>query len=331
MNALKRVAMEALYSPAKRRIMAAPTPADFELASSMISRFLCPITKELMVDPVLAPDGHTYDRKAIIKWCVIKGTCPLMPNVTISVKQLIPNRAVKHAIMELMESGSVDDATTRVWHLEQDDEKSAEACFAEGRISDAAFLGHAGAQGIMASRYYEGEGVTQDFGRCVEWAHLGALNNDATSQFRLGYAYHMGEGVEKNWKTALQYYEQAFANKVTESAANIAIMYYEGGPELGKDTEKVLEWGKECHKNKWVSYLVAKVYYDGVGAPKDFVKARQNVQRDDSSDAKFMYGRMMVRGEGGPKNVLKGIRLIHAASRQGNEEAKTFIAKLSTI
>ena len=28
----------------------------------------CPITGELMVDPVSDPNGHTYERKAILKW-----------------------------------------------------------------------------------------------------------------------------------------------------------------------------------------------------------------------------------------------------------------------
>lgn len=30
--------------------------------------FLCPITQELMVDPVIAADGHSYERKAIKRW-----------------------------------------------------------------------------------------------------------------------------------------------------------------------------------------------------------------------------------------------------------------------
>ena len=31
-------------------------------------RFQCPITQFRMVDPVLAKDGHSYDRKAIQQW-----------------------------------------------------------------------------------------------------------------------------------------------------------------------------------------------------------------------------------------------------------------------
>lgn len=38
--------------------------------------FLCPISQEIMKDPVIAADGHTYDRKNITKWLSNKtGRC----------------------------------------------------------------------------------------------------------------------------------------------------------------------------------------------------------------------------------------------------------------
>ena len=32
------------------------------------NEFYCPITGELMKDPVTEPEGHTYEREAIMKW-----------------------------------------------------------------------------------------------------------------------------------------------------------------------------------------------------------------------------------------------------------------------
>lgn len=38
---------------------------------------LCPITLELFHDPVIANDGHVYEREAIVRWILEKGTSPL--------------------------------------------------------------------------------------------------------------------------------------------------------------------------------------------------------------------------------------------------------------
>ena len=38
--------------------------------------FACPITYELIHDPVIAADGHTYDRSAIQRWLAKHDTAP---------------------------------------------------------------------------------------------------------------------------------------------------------------------------------------------------------------------------------------------------------------
>ncbi len=39
--------------------------------------FYCPITGELMKDPVTDQEGHTYERSAIMKWLSKSNTSPL--------------------------------------------------------------------------------------------------------------------------------------------------------------------------------------------------------------------------------------------------------------
>ena len=63
--------------------------------SLILNALTCPITLELFVNPVLASDGYTYERSAIVEW--IKhhnGTSP-MTRQTIQIKELKPNRIVK--------------------------------------------------------------------------------------------------------------------------------------------------------------------------------------------------------------------------------------------
>jgi len=54
----------------------------------------CPITYEKMKDPVIAADGHTYERLAIEIWLKKHDTSPLT-NLRLPHKHLVPNYALK--------------------------------------------------------------------------------------------------------------------------------------------------------------------------------------------------------------------------------------------
>jgi hypothetical protein len=69
-------------------------------SGSFPNEFFCPITLELMRDPVLAKDGHTYERKAIKDWFE-RGTDrnAISPKTLDEIgRQLTPNHAMKALI-----------------------------------------------------------------------------------------------------------------------------------------------------------------------------------------------------------------------------------------
>jgi TPR repeat protein len=57
---------------------------------------------------------------------------------------------------------------------------------------------------------------------------------DAAAQFKLGYAYHFGLGVDKNVYQAIQWYRKA-ANYGDHAAQTNLGYIYETGPEAVKD------------------------------------------------------------------------------------------------
>jgi hypothetical protein len=59
--------------------------------------FLCPISQEVMYDPVITPRGISFERKAILKWLEKKKECPIT-KTPLSEKELITNYALKQAI-----------------------------------------------------------------------------------------------------------------------------------------------------------------------------------------------------------------------------------------
>jgi hypothetical protein len=73
--------------------------------------FVCPITQDLMADPVVTADGHTYEREAILRWlhkqqsCGLPCTSPLTGEPLEHIN-LVPNVALRGLIRELLGSSA---------------------------------------------------------------------------------------------------------------------------------------------------------------------------------------------------------------------------------
>jgi hypothetical protein len=70
--------------------------------------FLCPITQEIMFDPVVASDGRTYERIAIQTWLSTKNTSPMTKEPIID-KTLRTNWAIRSAIQRFLDRSLVKD------------------------------------------------------------------------------------------------------------------------------------------------------------------------------------------------------------------------------
>ena len=61
--------------------------------------FMCPITCELMADPVMACDGHTYERRAIERW-LLKARISPKTGGDLETTALFPNHLLRSKILE---------------------------------------------------------------------------------------------------------------------------------------------------------------------------------------------------------------------------------------
>ena len=60
--------------------------------------FLCPITCDVMHDPVSAKDGHTYERSAIQRWFGEGKRSSPVTNAVMPSTDLVPNHSMKSQI-----------------------------------------------------------------------------------------------------------------------------------------------------------------------------------------------------------------------------------------
>jgi TPR repeat protein len=72
---------------------------------------------------------------------------------------------------------------------------------------------------------------------------MAADQNDANAQFNLGFAYEMGEGIQKNQTEAVAWYRKA-ADKGHASAQFNLAFDYETGMGVGKDFIQAYKWYK---------------------------------------------------------------------------------------
>jgi hypothetical protein len=65
----------------------------------MSNPLICPITLQIMTEPVLAPDGYTYEKSAIESWLRRHGTSP-HTRFRMRISDLVVNRAVRDLIQQ---------------------------------------------------------------------------------------------------------------------------------------------------------------------------------------------------------------------------------------
>lgn len=88
--------------------------------------------------------------------------------------------------------------------------------------------GDAGAQGLIASMYYNGEGVSQNYDEALKWSHRAADQGVAVDQTRLGQMYENGQGVPQDRAEAMKWYRKAADQGFARAQANLGVAYATG-------------------------------------------------------------------------------------------------------
>ncbi|KAL9657198.1 hypothetical protein ABK040_011420 [Willaertia magna] len=67
-----------------------------------LEKHICPISQQLMIDPVIIESGHTFERSSIEEWLKSNNTCPITRK-KIKTTLILPNINAKSAISENIE------------------------------------------------------------------------------------------------------------------------------------------------------------------------------------------------------------------------------------
>ena len=206
-------------------------------------------------------------------------------------------------------------------------------------MQKAAEQGYAPAQYELGGIHYVDDNYLEAFKWCLKAAAQGYL----AAQFELGEMYKSGKGVEKDLKTAYNWYKKASEQDAESSEwgyqrgdaqSNLADMYYEG-KAVPKDYAEAAKWYRKAAENGNVhaSNKLGEMYLNGVEVTKDYAEAFRlfceatDGYGDDSMEARYNLGYMYEHGLGVKKDMNAARQWYMKAAEQGHVEAQKALAR----
>ena len=203
--------------------------------NSMADEWLCPITQELPVDPVMAEDGKFYERWAIEEWLGKQQRSP--STGTAMGTRLTPVTQVRNTIGHLVESGAIDDDKATAWRKKLEDEKELKELRANAEEGDA------DAMYMLACAHHAGtHGLQKDDVQSRAWAKRGAELHQVYSMGAYGYHLLDGIGGEKNPAFGLVYCTRAADAGSTLATWLLGKALAKGKYGLPQDTVQAKFW-----------------------------------------------------------------------------------------
>jgi localization factor PodJL len=156
-------------------------------------------------------------------------------------------------------------------------------------LRQAAALGDARAQFVIAFHYAEGQGTQQNLTEAVRWLERAASAGLAPAQYRLAVMYERGQGVAKDLGRARSWYLAAAEKGNVKAMHNLAVAA-SGRQSATPDYALAAKW-----------YGEAAAY----GLP----------------DSQFNLGILAEHGLGAPQNLPEAYRWFALAAKAGDQEA----------
>ena len=160
-----------------------------------VEEYVCPITAELPIDPVIAEDGRCYERHAIEEWFSRQPQPQVKSPVTNEPmgKRLFPAVQLRNTLKRLVESGAISGSKADAWKKAMAEEAEVAA------LREKAEGGDAKAMRRLGFSYRDGkQGLKQDRKQAFTWLKRAADLKDVTALTACAGAYLLGQGVERS-------------------------------------------------------------------------------------------------------------------------------------
>lgn len=104
--------------------------------------------------------------------------------------------------------------------------------------------GHIKSMNNLGTMYTQGKGVDRDYATAVRWYERGATQKDARAAYNLGLAHENGRGVSKDDSTAALWYRQAADRGLVEGMNALAWIQATSPSNQVRDGSQALRWAQ---------------------------------------------------------------------------------------
>lgn len=153
-----------------------------------------------------------------------------------------------------------------------------------------------------------------------------AMEGDAVAQNDLASCYYSGKGIEQNYTEAVKWYRKAAEQEYSWAQNNLANCYY-NGEGVKQDYTEAVKWYRKAAElgNSWGQYNLGGCYYYGEGVEQSYEKAVKwyyKAVEQKNEDALNDLGCCYFHGKGVDQDYEEAVRLFQKAAEKGNIEAQ---------
>ena len=216
------------------------------------AEYVCPLTLELLVDPVMAKDGRIYERSHILAWLSRNATSPITrePMGT----ELTPVPLIRNSIEKLVSSGAIEGEIAEAWQKASAKKRAEETLVKETRAKAQA--GDGDAMYRLGAWYQFGmNGLAIDEAQARAWYERSAAARDPKGMACFGHYLLRGIGGPEDNAFGLVNVTEAAHMGTDFAACWLGAWFFKGELGLPKDPVRARYWLKkvvdgECtHKN----------------------------------------------------------------------------------
>ena len=209
-----------------------------ESINDAAKEFICPITHELPVEPVMAKE--IYEREAILEWFRKKDGDATSPSTgKVIDTELVPVVPVRNTIESLIQTGAIEGELAEAWQKNLEFEKRVKEMRAKAEGGDGE------AMQWMGVGYTYGQGVAKDDAQARAWFERSAAARHPPGMANFGQCLLSGIGGPQDTALGLVNMTEAAHLGSNMGACTLVEVFFKGLCGLPKDPVRARFWLKK--------------------------------------------------------------------------------------